>query len=98
MNSDGLPKHMTMAEAERTILVATLRHCAGSKRRTAEMLGISVKTVYNKLVGWQDQGIAPPTRLAVARGASPFGAGRVGAVKVGTPCLQPSDTPTVLPS
>ncbi len=42
---------MTMAEAERTILIATLRHCAGSKRRTAEMLGISVKTVYNKLVG-----------------------------------------------
>jgi DNA-binding NtrC family response regulator len=41
----------TMAEAERELLLATLRHCKGNKRRTAEMLGISLKTVYNKLVG-----------------------------------------------
>ncbi len=41
----------TMAEAERQLLLATLRHCKGNKRRTAEMLGISLKTVYNKLVG-----------------------------------------------
>ena len=41
----------TMAEAERELLLATLRYCKGNKRRTAEMLGISLKTVYNKLVG-----------------------------------------------
>ena len=87
---------MTMAEAERTILIATLRHCDGSKRRTAEMLGISVKTVYNKLVGWQDHATPVHRTLQIAR-ASPS-APVVGASRVGAPCLQPSDTHTLLPS
>lgn len=90
-----VPLGMTMAEAERTILIATLRHCGGSKRRTAEMLGISVKTVYNKLVGWQDEGAqVPQTRLPGPRDSSSFG----GAARIGGPCLQPSDAPTLLPS
>jgi DNA-binding NtrC family response regulator len=53
----------TMAEAERELLLATLRHCKGNKRRTAEMLGISLKTVYNKLVG---QNAAATTMLHAA--------------------------------
>jgi transcriptional regulator with PAS, ATPase and Fis domain len=47
-----LPIGMTMADAERELLLATLRHCGGNKRRTAEVLGVSLKTVYNKLVGY----------------------------------------------
>jgi two-component system, NtrC family, response regulator AtoC len=46
-----IPIGTTMAEAEREVLLATLKHCGGNKRRTAEMLGVSLKTVYNKLVG-----------------------------------------------
>jgi DNA-binding NtrC family response regulator len=46
-----IPIGTTLADAEREVLLATLRHCGGNKRRTAEMLGVSVKTVYNKLVG-----------------------------------------------
>jgi DNA-binding NtrC family response regulator len=46
-----IPIGTTMAAAEREVLLATLRHCGGNKRRTAETLGISLKTVYNKLVG-----------------------------------------------
>ena len=46
-----MPIGTTMADAERELLLATLRHCGGNKRRTAEMLGVSLKTVYNKLVG-----------------------------------------------
>ena len=89
-----VPIGTTMAEAERAILVATLRHCGGSKRRTAEMLGISVKTVYNKLVGWQDPGAQqPPARLPVARSALPPGAARAGAPRLG-----PADTHALLPS
>ena len=42
----------TMADAERELLLATLRHCRGNKRRTADVLGVSLKTVYNKLVGY----------------------------------------------
>ena len=47
-----VPIGTTMAEAERELLLATLRHCGGNKRRTAEVLGVSLKTVYNKLVGY----------------------------------------------
>ncbi len=46
-----IPIGTTLADAEREVLLATLRHCGGNKRRTAEMLGVSVKTIYNKLVG-----------------------------------------------
>ena len=47
-----LPIGMSMADAERELLLATLRHCGGNKRRTADVLGVSLKTVYNKLVGY----------------------------------------------
>jgi DNA-binding NtrC family response regulator len=47
-----LPIGITMADAEREILLATLRHCGGNKRRTADVLGVSLKTVYNKLVAY----------------------------------------------
>jgi DNA-binding NtrC family response regulator len=45
-----IPIGTTLADAEHEVLLATLKHCGGNKRRTAEMLGVSVKTVYNKLV------------------------------------------------
>jgi len=47
-----VPIGMKMAEAERELLLATLRHCSGNKRQTADVLGVSLKTVYNKLVGY----------------------------------------------
>jgi DNA-binding NtrC family response regulator len=58
-SGDGVrfPIGTTMANAERDLLLATLRHCGGNKRRTADMLGVSLKTVYNKLEGY---GIAAP--------------------------------------
>ncbi|HRO59036.1 MAG TPA: sigma-54 dependent transcriptional regulator [Burkholderiaceae bacterium] len=40
---------MTIADAERELIVATLAHCAGHRERAAEMLGISAKTLYNRL-------------------------------------------------
>jgi DNA-binding NtrC family response regulator len=40
---------MKIAEAERRLILATLKHCDGSKEKTAEMLGVSVKTLYNRL-------------------------------------------------
>ena len=36
-------------EAERRLILATFEHCSGSKERIAEMLGVSVKTLYNRL-------------------------------------------------
>jgi DNA-binding NtrC family response regulator len=39
----------SLDEMERETIYATLDHCNGNKRRTAEMLGVSLKTLYNRL-------------------------------------------------
>jgi two-component system, NtrC family, response regulator HydG len=36
-------------EAERRLILATLEHCAGDKKKAAEILKISLKTLYNRL-------------------------------------------------
>ncbi len=38
-----------LADAQRELIMATLRHYSGNKRLTASTLGISVKTLYNRL-------------------------------------------------
>lgn len=43
------PGYTTLADAERQLIFATLEHFHGDKRRAAEALGISLKTIYNRL-------------------------------------------------
>src|SRR3954469_7016851 len=38
-----------LEDIEREVIVATLEHCHGRKRETAELLGVSLKTLYNRL-------------------------------------------------
>ena len=38
-----------MVEIERELVRRTLAHCSGNRTRTAEMLGIGVRTLFNKL-------------------------------------------------
>lgn len=47
----GLPLRVgaTIKEMERRMILTTLRHMDGNKTRAAELLGVSVKTVYNRL-------------------------------------------------
>jgi DNA-binding NtrC family response regulator len=40
---------MPLADIERDVIMATLEHCRGRKRETAELLGVSLKTLYNRL-------------------------------------------------
>ena len=40
---------MTVEDAERRLILATLQHTKGNKTRAAEVLGISLKTLHNKL-------------------------------------------------
>ncbi len=47
--SGGLEAGMTVEEAERQLIMKTLRHCRGNRTRAAEMLGISIRTLRNKL-------------------------------------------------
>jgi two-component system, NtrC family, response regulator AtoC len=44
-----LPIGSSMAQAERALILATLRHYSHHKERTAAVLGISLKTLYNRL-------------------------------------------------
>jgi DNA-binding NtrC family response regulator len=43
----------TLDEIERTFILATLKHFEGDKRRAADVLGCSLKTLYNKLHAYQ---------------------------------------------
>lgn len=43
----------SLAEIERRVIYATLDLCEGNKRRCAEMLGVSLKTLYNRLAEYQ---------------------------------------------
>jgi DNA-binding NtrC family response regulator len=57
----------SIAEVEKQLIFATLEHCGGVKERTAEVLGISLKTLYNRLREYGQAGEAvaqaeaPPT-------------------------------------
>lgn len=39
----------TLADVERRMILQTLRHCHGNRTRTVEMLGVSLRTIRNKL-------------------------------------------------
>ncbi|MBL0161822.1 MAG: sigma-54-dependent Fis family transcriptional regulator [Bryobacterales bacterium] len=45
----ALEAGMTIDEAEKLLIGITLRHTSGNRTRSAEILGISVKTLFNKL-------------------------------------------------
>jgi len=40
---------MSLSEVERVVITETLKSCAGNKTRAAAVLGISLKTLYNRL-------------------------------------------------
>jgi DNA-binding NtrC family response regulator len=44
-----LPLGSKLADAEQQLICATLGHCGGNKTRAAEVLGVSLKTLYNRL-------------------------------------------------
>lgn len=45
-------------KVERALILATLESCGGNKTAAARMLGVSVKTMYNKLARYQGAGAA----------------------------------------
>lgn len=50
-----IPVGVTIAEAERQLLFATLDLCGGNKQRAAHTLGVSLKTLYNRLNSYDRQ-------------------------------------------
>jgi DNA-binding NtrC family response regulator len=51
-----IPVGFTVAEAERALIELTLEHTKNNKTRAAEILGISQKTLFNKLKEYGSQG------------------------------------------
>ncbi|HET6923736.1 MAG TPA: sigma-54 dependent transcriptional regulator [Anaeromyxobacteraceae bacterium] len=51
-----VPLDLTLDEVERRYLLASLRRLGGNKARTAEALGVSEKTLYNKLNRYAAEG------------------------------------------
>jgi DNA-binding NtrC family response regulator len=44
-----LPVGTTVSEAEKALILLTLQHTKNNKTRAADILGISLKTLFNKL-------------------------------------------------
>ena len=50
----------TVAEVERDLIIDTLSHCLGNRTHAATILGISIRTLRNKLKQYGDEGIDVP--------------------------------------
>ncbi|MBK8160561.1 MAG: sigma-54-dependent Fis family transcriptional regulator [Rhodospirillaceae bacterium] len=50
----------TVAAVERDLIIDTLSHCLGNRTHAANILGISIRTLRNKLKQYNDEGFAVP--------------------------------------
>ncbi|MGE0407760.1 MAG: sigma-54 interaction domain-containing protein [Amphiplicatus sp.] len=50
----------TVAEVEQRLILETLDHCLGNRTHAANILGISIRTLRNKLKQYTDEGVAVP--------------------------------------
>jgi len=61
-------------EVERELILETLTHCLGNRTRAAEILGISIRTLRNKLHEYRAQGLpVPVTPGAMMPAPMPYG-------------------------
>jgi len=63
----------TVAEVERDLILDTLKHCLGNRTHAANILGISIRTLRNKLNEYSADGTPvppPPNGTAELRGAA----------------------------
>jgi two-component system, response regulator FlrC len=50
----------TVAEVERDLILETLKHCLGNRTHAANVLGISIRTLRNKLNEYSADGVPVP--------------------------------------
>ncbi len=62
----------TVAEVERDLILETLKHCRGNRTHAANILGISIRTLRNKLNEYAASGspIPPPHGGSELKGAA----------------------------
>jgi DNA-binding NtrC family response regulator len=63
-----IPVGTNLADVERWMIYATLKKCGGNKTRAAALLGVSLKTLYNRLNAYRAQGVVMDAGLPVDRG------------------------------
>jgi two-component system, NtrC family, response regulator AtoC len=51
-----VPLGTSLDDADRALILATLEYCGGVRKRAADLLGISLKTLYNRLVAYRGRG------------------------------------------
>ncbi len=58
----SIPVGTSLADVDRKLIFATMELCGGVKKRAADLLGISLKTLYNRLeeYGRHEKNMAPP--------------------------------------
>jgi two-component system, response regulator FlrC len=60
----------TVAFVEQQLIIDTLEHCLGNRTHAANILGISIRTLRNKLKEYTDAGVAvPPPQMGAASAA-----------------------------
>jgi DNA-binding NtrC family response regulator len=61
----------TVADVERDLILETLKHCLGNRTHAANILGISIRTLRNKLNEYTSDGVpVPPPGGSEVRGAA----------------------------
>src|SRR5579883_2145972 len=50
----------TVADVERDLILETLQHCLGNRTHAANILGISIRTLRNKLQQYREEGVSVP--------------------------------------
>ena len=50
----------TISEVEQDMILNTLDHCLGNRTHAAKILGISIRTLRNKLNQYKDDGVDVP--------------------------------------
>jgi DNA-binding NtrC family response regulator len=61
----------TVADVERDLILATLKRCLGNRTHAASLLGISIRTLRNKLTVYAAEGVSvPPPNNGEIRGAA----------------------------
>ena len=64
----GIPIGSTMAQAERQLILATFAHYKQQRERTASVLGISLKTLYNRLREYAEEEVSGEPAMDLGRG------------------------------
>lgn len=69
-NGSGLVGR-TVADVERDLIIDTLQHTLGNRTHAATILGISIRTLRNKLKQYNDEGLAVPAATGETERAMP---------------------------